>query len=45
MNDKNMGLLYKFSLGISYLICFLLMIFYSVSNTGTVLDITEIKII
>jgi hypothetical protein len=38
MNDKSMGRLYNFTIGLSYLIILLLILFYSVSKSGTVLD-------
>lgn len=45
MNDKNMSRLYNMSIGISYVIITLLILFYSVSKSGTVLDIMETQII
>lgn len=45
MNDKNMQRLCNLSIGISYLIITLLIIFYSVSKSGTVLDVIETQII
>jgi hypothetical protein len=39
MNDRNMRRLYNLSIGISYLIIVLLVLFYSVSKAGTVLDV------
>jgi hypothetical protein len=45
MNDKNMSKIFTLSIVISYLITFLLMIFYSVSKFGTVLDVIETQII
>jgi hypothetical protein len=45
MNDKNMSKIFTLSILISYLIIFLLMIFYSVSKFGTVLDVIEMQII
>lgn len=45
MNDRNMRRLYNLSIGISYLIIILLILFYSVSKAGTVLDVIETQII
>jgi len=45
MNDKNMHRLYNLSIGISYIIISLLVLFYSVSKAGTVLDVIETQII
>lgn len=45
MNDKNMNHLYYLSIIISYIIIVLLILFYSVSKAGTVLDVIEMKII
>jgi hypothetical protein len=45
MNDKNMHRLYNLSIGISYLIIMLLILFFSVSKSGTVLDVLEMQII
>jgi hypothetical protein len=45
MNDRNMHRLCKLSIGISYMIIILLVLFYSVSKAGTVLDVIETQII
>ncbi len=45
MNDKNMRRLYNLSIGISYIIITLLILFYSVSKAGTVLDVIETQIV
>lgn len=45
MNDKNMHRLYNLSIGICYLILGLLILFYSVSKAGTVLDVIETQIV
>jgi hypothetical protein len=45
MNDRNMHRLCNLSIAISYLIIILLVLFYSVSKAGTVLDVIETQII
>ena len=45
MNDKNMHRLCNLSIGICYVIIALLILFYSVSKSGTVLDVIETQII